>query len=148
MLDVFMVTDPSFGYWWLIAAVIFLLLEVGTPGLFFFISLSIGSTVAAILAFMGYSLMAQCISALLGCCIGLPLLTIVARKRRKDTAKTNIDALIGQEATVTVTISPHGIGRVKVRGEEWPAITTRQSAIQPSSRVTIVAIDGNKLIVN
>jgi len=55
--------------------------------------------------------------------------------------------MIGQQATVIEILEPHKVGRVKIRGEEWPAIVTDNNTLQKSTLVTIIAIQGNKLQV-
>jgi membrane protein implicated in regulation of membrane protease activity len=134
------------GYLWLIAGLLLLLLEVGTPGLFVFLSLACGAFVAAITAFCGMSLFTQCWAAIGGALISFVILKyfFVGKKQR---FATNIHALIGQEAVVIETIEPRKIGRVKVKGEAWPALCREPHILQKGTIVKIVRIEGNKLIV-
>jgi len=62
-------------------------------------------------------------------------------------SKTNIDALIGQEAIIIQTIEPRSVGRVKIKGEEWPAIADHHTILQKGTTVHIIRITGNKLFV-
>jgi membrane protein implicated in regulation of membrane protease activity len=51
-------SDPTaiMGYFWLIAALVLLMLEMTTPGLFFFVAFACGAICAAIAAVFGLSL--------------------------------------------------------------------------------------------
>lgn len=62
-------------------------------------------------------------------------------------AETNVAALKGKTGFVTKEIVVDGKGYVKIGGEEWVAIEQNQQAIQLGEKVTIIGIDGNKLIV-
>jgi len=54
---------------------------------------------------------------------------------------------IGEKAKVTVTIPPHGEGRVSYRGTEWIAYSENGSTIPEGSSVTIIDVDGIKFRV-
>ncbi len=135
------------GYLWLIAGVFLLLLEVGTPGLFFFVSLSIGSFCAALIAFMNFSWYVQCWTAIGGALISFGIFKKLFANRKTPSIKTNIDALVSQEGIVIETIEPRKVGRIKIKGEEWPAISAHQAILQKGTVVKIIRIDGNKLVV-
>lgn len=62
-------------------------------------------------------------------------------------AETNVYALKGKTGVVTQKIYPQSRGRVKIGGEEWSAICEDESEIEVDSRVVVLGIDGNKLIV-
>lgn len=138
-------------YLWLIIGLVLLMLEVGTPGLFYFISFACGSFAASLSAYLGHTFEMQCATAL-----GISIVSFfimrsyfVQSKKHgaKTTAKTNIDALIGKQATVLDVIEPHKIGRVKVHNEEWPAFVQENMVLQKGTLVTVAAIQGNKLLV-
>ena len=48
------------GYTWLVAALLLLLSEISTPGLFYFLSFSAGACGAAMAAFLGANIYLQC----------------------------------------------------------------------------------------
>jgi membrane protein implicated in regulation of membrane protease activity len=137
---------PYFGYFWLIAGLVLLTLEVGTPGLFIFLSLACGTFVAALSAFCNVSLFVQCWLALGGALISFVILKyfFVGKKQH---CITNVQALIGQEAVVIEPIEPRKAGRIKVKGEEWQALCVDPHILQKGTIVKIVRIEGNKLIV-
>ena len=62
--------------------------------------------------------------------------------------KTNVDAIIGQEAYVTEEINNlQGLGEVKVGGLAWSARSQNGESIAVDTLVTIVEVQGVKLIV-
>jgi membrane protein implicated in regulation of membrane protease activity len=138
------------GYLWIIGGIILLLLEVGTPGLFVFISLACGTFAAALSAFLGTPWYVQCWIAITGSVTSFAALkSHFSAKKQPPQIRTNIDALIGQEATVIQAIDSHTVGRVKIRGEEWPAIAENQQySFAKGTVVKVVRIQGNKLVIN
>jgi membrane protein implicated in regulation of membrane protease activity len=136
------------GYAWLITGILLLSLEVSTPGLFYFISFAIGSCCAALAAFLDYAFEIQCAVAIVTALLSLWIMrSCIKTTSSKVLLKTNSDALVGQQAVVINVIEPHKKGRVKVNGEEWPAIAQGGVILQKGTLVTIVAIEGNKLLV-
>jgi membrane protein implicated in regulation of membrane protease activity len=135
------------GYIWLIAGLIFLLLEVGTPGLFFFVSLALGSFVGAITAFIGHSIMMQCWSAVIGSLFCFFILKNIFANKQQPGHKTNIQALIGKTAIIIESIEPNKAGRIKIKGEEWPATNDQKMTLPLGKTVTIIRIEGNKVVV-
>jgi len=66
----------------------------------------------------------------------------------RNTLKTNSDDLIGRKALVTKEITEFDKGEVKLSGLTWTAESSDPKVgINKGSVVTVVAIEGNKLIV-
>lgn len=135
------------GYGWLVAALLLLILEAGTPGLFFFISFAIGALSGALFAFLNFSFFIQAISWSISSLVSLVFLRCIVKRKSLIVVKTNIDALIDQEAIVVSIIEPHKVGYVKVKAEQWPAIAHQGVILHPGTVVTVVAVQGNKLVV-
>lgn len=135
------------GYAWLIAALLLLLSEIGTPGLFFFLSFSAGACGAAAAAFLGACIYGQCAVALVLAVATFFIMRAYAKPKVKPPHKTNLDALMHQEAVVIYPIEPRKPGRVKIKGEEWPAISESGYLLHKGTVVMVVGIEGNKLIV-
>ncbi|MCD4733322.1 NfeD family protein [bacterium] len=66
-----------------------------------------------------------------------------------EVAKTNIAALVGMVGMITQPTSHDQHGYVKVGGEEWRAIYSviDDTVLDTGEKVKIIAVDGNKLIV-
>jgi membrane protein implicated in regulation of membrane protease activity len=72
----------------------------------------------------------------------------IAPQFTADHLKTNMDSMIGKEATVLETISADGSqGYVKLYGDEWRALPLTATTIEKGTKVTIEKLDGNKVYV-
>jgi membrane protein implicated in regulation of membrane protease activity len=70
---------------------------------------------------------------------------VVIKYFKVNEIKTNVDSVIGQEGIVTSSIMSNGIGRIKLRSQEWSAIA--DESIEIGQRVRVLDVEGNKLIV-
>ena len=145
----YLTASGHLGYWWLLLAIIFLLAELSTPGLFFFVAFAVGAFCAAPFAFLGHTLLIQMIVALL---VSLSTFLWIRRHFAKQVylrgdAKTNIETLAGQSGMVTREITSRGSGLVKVRGEVWSARSRDAGSLKKGSIVTVLFVQGNHLIV-
>lgn len=134
---------------WLIAAVVLIILEIVTPGLFFFACLAIGSLAAAVIAYFGISNWLEfgvfAFVAVISIFAIRPFFKKWMEKQNKMTVNSNVDALIGAEALVTEKIVPEKPGFVKVRGEIW--LAESDSEIEPGTKVAIESLSGTKVFV-
>lgn len=149
MIENFVIQESFFIYFWLSIALVFLLLEIATPGLFFFLAFALGAACGAIGAYLGVSLMAQCLITLGGFAVSFVVLKqLFAKKGAGELhAKTNIDALVGKVGLVTKALPSHGSGYVSLGGESWSARSHYAKAIEVGSTVRVVRVQGNNLIV-
>ena len=134
-------------YTWLSIAVCFLFFEIGHPGLFFYLSFSCGAVCAAAISFGDYSLTWQIITFLTSavCCFAIMRAFFIRPKQ--GGLQTNVYALQGKQAVITHPIPSRGVGRVKVGGEEWSAESLHEEAYAIGTRVTIIRIEGVRLVV-
>jgi membrane-bound ClpP family serine protease len=73
---------------------------------------------------------------------------LFVNKLKTGKTKTNVDALIGEEAKVLTYIKPFEPGSIKLRGQEWTAVAKDDNlAIASGEVVKVVAIEGVKAIV-
>jgi len=67
----------------------------------------------------------------------------------KKEIKSNVEEKIGEKCVVTKKISELAHGEVKLNGVIWTAVAKdKKVTIDEQSLVTIIGIDGNKLIVD
>lgn len=67
---------------------------------------------------------------------------------KKDKVDTNIDEIIGKRGIMTEDYTDLTNGEVKVNGVLWTAINTNEGTrIEAGTKVVVVAVEGNKLIV-
>ena len=133
--------------YWLIALVVFLVIEAATLGL-------------ATIWFAGGALVAL-IAAMCGAGIVIVLFLVVSlvllfftrpfavRFLNKDTLKTNVDRVVGMEGVVTEEISNlAGTGKVSLGGNIWTARTENEGGTIPvDTVVAVLRVEGVKLIV-
>ena len=133
---------------WLVVTIIFIVIEAITVGLTT-IWFAAGALVGLILAFFKVPVMAQVIIFLI---VSLVLLgttrKVFVNKLKTGSQKTNVDALIGEEGVVLEEITPHNVGLVKVKGQNWTAVAyDKDATIAEGETVKVKAIEGVKLIV-
>ena len=138
-------------YLWLGAAVVLFILELLTLS-FFLLCFSVGAVVAAVCALCGLGtgvqILAFAIGSLLAFLFIRPVLIRHFNRRSASRPKTNVDALVGEEAVVLEDITPHNTGLVKVKGQNWTAVAyDKDATILKDTTVKVKAIEGVKLIV-
>ena len=139
----------EFAVYWLIALIVFLVIEAVTLGLAT-IWFAGGALVALIAAMCGAGLGIQVASFLV---VSLVLLfftrPLAVRFLNKDTLKTNVDRVVGMEGVVTEEISNlAGTGKVSLGGNMWTARTENEGGTIPvDAVVTVLRVEGVKLIV-
>lgn len=133
---------------WLALSVLFLISELGAPGLFVFLSFSLGSMSSFYLAYQGYGLTLQLLFFIV---ISLSVLVVMRRWIKARTPHirhvSGVQALIGKEAIVVRQVSHYQPGLVKIGGEVWTAITVGEKIKKPEEVVRVVGVEGNKVIV-
>ncbi|MDO5708269.1 MAG: NfeD family protein [Andreesenia angusta] len=133
---------------WLVIAVVFAVVEaisLGITSIWFVF----GAIAAMVLAFFDTSIVLQ-ISAFLIISILLLIFTrpILVEKFKLGKEKTNIDAIIGQEALVKEDIDNiRGKGQVVIKGQIWSARSTEGENIEKDKKVVVERIEGVKVIV-
>ena len=66
----------------------------------------------------------------------------------KEVIRTNADRMIGMHGVVTTEIPFDGKGEIKVNSQVWTAFSTSKTPIIQGTRVVILDIVGNKLLVD
>ncbi len=138
-------------YWWLIVALVFLILEMGHPGLFFFISFFFGGLFAAGVSCFTDSIMHQVLTFFGSTMVALYILRHYAVGmigKNRPHQPTNFYALKGQRATVTQTIMAEKAGLVSIGGQVWAARSTHsRETIASGDVVEVVDVRGAHVIV-
>jgi len=148
MLTIFTGSVTLHAVLWLIAAIVFSIVEIGTTQLVS-VWFAIGALAAMVVALFTTSLWAQFIVFFIVSATILVLIRpLVKRKLVTKSIPTNVDALIGKVGVVTVDIDNiQNTGRVKVSGMDWTARSFDGAPIPIGKTVGIKYIDGVKLIV-
>lgn len=146
LLQVSLSTQTILAISWLVSAFFLLLCEIFSPGLFIFISFSMGCFAASITAFLGGILLSQYIAALIGLVLSFCILNGFNKNSKPKSSEFN--SIIGKKAIVIKPVYPHAPGIIKVQGEEWPALPESQhQSFEINAHVTIIAIRGNKVFI-
>lgn len=139
---------------WVLVAIAFAIAEAATLSLTM-IWFTIGAICALGVSYITESLTIQIIVFAV---ISFLLLFIATKKLIKmdrdknsthwESIDTNVDALIGKRAFVTKKITPEESGIVKVKGEDWSAISCNPDlTIEKGEEVIVKSLDGVKLVV-
>lgn len=137
--------DPVF---WLIALVVFLLIEVTTLGLTT-IWFAAGALITFFAALLHVSVPFQIVIFLVSSVIMLIFTRPVAEKHfNKDRHKTNVNSLIGKTGKVTEAIDNfEETGAVRINGIDWTARCEQGDKISQGEKVVICRVEGVKVFV-
>lgn len=132
---------------WLTVLILSIVVEIITIDL-----VSIWITAGSIFALIAYALHFNLFIQITVCILVSLICFLFVRPITKKTMSgtiihTNADRLIGKKGIVTKEIQKDTKGEVKVLGNFWSAITIDNQAIPVGKHVTILSIDGVKLIV-
>jgi membrane protein implicated in regulation of membrane protease activity len=135
--------DPAIWVW-LAAAIIFVMLEIFTPG-FIFACFVVGAVGGAVTSVITDSYIAQCAVFAVLSIILIPLTRPLARRITKPSPViTNVDGLIGKIGYVTKEVSDKA-GQIIVDDQVWQA--RADTVIPPDTKVRILSVEGAKLKV-
>lgn len=132
---------------WLIIGVICVIVEIFDPAVFF-ISFGIAGLITSPLSTLGIPVWSQIlIFGILSFVVFLFMRKVYEKLFQKEKTETNVYALVGKQGIVITRIPQDGRGEVKVGGEIWTAIAKDNLEINNTEKVTVLSIEGNKLIV-
>lgn len=144
-----MFAEMSMTTFWIIAMVVFLVIEAVTVGIVS-VWFAIGALFAMVTAMLGANLWVQITVFLVVSAIALYFTRPLVKKFVNNKVEpTNADMLIGKECRVVETIDNlSGTGAVYVDGKTWTARTVDEEIIPEGQLVTAERIEGVKLIVS
>jgi len=140
-------------YWWLwlVLGLIFVGLEVLTPGGFYVLFFGIGALAVGSLAGFGWSgpiwlqwLLFSAISLLSLLCFRPHLVRATRSKERPDP----IDTLEGETALLTDDLPPDAVGRAELRGTTWTVRNGDQRLLVRGQRCRVSRVDGLTLWIH
>lgn len=139
-------------YWWLwvLLGLLFLVLELATPGGFYMIFLAIAAMlVGAVAAFdIGTPLWLQVLLFSAVTLISMPLLRprLLAWVQSRSTGP-RIDTVEGDVAILQEDLAPGAIGKAELRGTTWTARNADTGPLSMGQRCQVVRVDGLTLWV-
>jgi membrane protein implicated in regulation of membrane protease activity len=132
---------------WTVLAVVAAIAEIFTAG-FFLLPIAIGALAAAILAWFGVDPVAQWLVFFGVSSIAFAYLRRFASRQDEFQPKVGANRLTDARGVVIADIDgDHGMGMVKVEGEEWRATAEAGTAIPAGSRIVVREVRGSKLVV-
>lgn len=134
---------------WLAVFLAMIVVELATPTALVSIWFAFGSLAAMVLAACNVNTWVQLIVFIVASVLSLFFLRpIAARHTKSRKIPTNYDAVIGKTAVVTEEITRHKWGHVSVQGVDWSAKSQDGSDIEAGAQVTVLSVEGVKLIVS
>jgi membrane protein implicated in regulation of membrane protease activity len=145
--------SPELWRWiWLLAAVVFGVGEMASPGTFFMLPFAVGAAVASLLAFLDLGLGVQWAAFLVVSLVILAALRPIARRldRNEPTEGIGAKRLIGQPAHVLEDIpgGSHELGLVRIHREEWRAESVDGAPVASGATVRVVDVRGTRVVVH
>ena len=136
-------------YIWLIASLVFFFTEAITVGFLIF-WLGIGALLTMVLSFFVQDLIIQCVFFLMVSTALIFLTKPLVNKviNSQNSIATNAYSIISKKGIVISDIvSSESIGQVKIGSETWSAVSEDEAPISKGTEVTILRIDGVKVVV-
>lgn len=142
--------EPVLAAWqlWLVAGIALCLLEIKLPG-FVVLWIGVGALAAVLPAALGLPLWLQlAVFTFVSVSLFAASRTLFKTFLMRDATriKTNVEAMIGAEATVVDAIPEAGSGTVRINGELWTA-RSLTGAIEVGELTVIERLEGLKLHV-
>jgi len=138
----------NMAWWaWIIAAFVLLLVELATPGGFYFLFFGIGAGAIGLAKLFGFSGPAW-LEWLLFSIISIASLALFRRRlldrfaHRGASVPDDVDLLIGTTAIAADNIPPGGEGKVSLRGATWNARNTGPAALVAGQQCTVQKVQG------
>jgi membrane protein implicated in regulation of membrane protease activity len=134
---------------WSIVALVLVVGEIFTPGMFFLGPVALAAVAAAIVDVLGGGAVLQLIIFIAGAIASVLLVRPIAKSHLHMPAplRTGTAALTGAKAVVLQRVDADG-GLVRIGGEEWSARAYMEGqSYEPGARVEVVKIEGATALV-
>lgn len=133
---------------WSIVLIATILVELETADLVT-IWFTVGAVAALIAAALGIPIVYQfAIFIIVSLVLLFATRPLTKRFMDKEVVKTNADRMVGMHGVVVIEIPFDGKGEVKVASQNWTAFSSLKTPIKEGTRVIILDIVGNKLLVD
>ncbi len=133
---------------WLIVVGLGIIIEAQTSDLVS-IWFSLAGAVAIVCALAGVEIYIQIlVFAIITLILVIATRPFIKKLTNNTEVKTNSDKLVGMVGIVEADIEPNQKGIVRVEFQEWSAVSKKNILIEKGTRVVIMEIVGNKLIVD
>lgn len=141
----------SISWWaWLVAGLVFFILEAMSAGGLFLIFFGVGAVIIGLLDLSGAH-MSFTVQGLIF--VAFSVISLLLFRRRlldrfqHHMPKGKVDSLVGEMARALGEIPAHGIGSAELRGTSWTAHNLGDAAIPQAARCRVERVDGLTLHV-
>jgi membrane protein implicated in regulation of membrane protease activity len=140
----------DFSWWlWLLAGIVLFLIELATPGGFYFLFFGIGAFVVGLLGWAGVdgSLVVQLF--LFGglSTVSLAIFRKPLQRRLGKLPGKDVDTMIGETAVALSEIGLEQVGKAELRGSAWSARNVGENVILTGQRCKVERIEGLMLFI-
>jgi membrane protein implicated in regulation of membrane protease activity len=136
---------------WFSLVFFFLFLEMGHPGLLYFLSFSCGALCSFIATFYGVCVPYQLLIFLAGTCLAVLMVHLWIKQKKNQlqtpSHRSNLDALIGQKIVVFRS-QDSKIWQAQVSGQIWSVRAVGNEQLYEGQQVVIVDVQGCHLKVD
>lgn len=137
---------------WFSLIFLFLFLEMGHPGLLYFLSFSCGALCSYVATLYGASISSQLILFIAGTCSALLMVHILLKTEKNQlqtpSHRSNLDALIGKKVIVIAAEHNNNVWQARVSGQLWLVRNIHDEPLVPGQHVIIVDVQGCHLRVD
>jgi membrane protein implicated in regulation of membrane protease activity len=139
------------AWWaWFLLGLALVLLELATPGGFYFIFFGAGAFLVGIFAALGIT-DADWVEWLLFSVFAVGAIAVfrplLLRRFGPARGDVPVDSLIGETATAMERIPPNDIGKVELRGSAWSACNIGEHGLSRGERCRVERVEGLTLYV-
>jgi inner membrane protein len=141
------------AWWaWIIAGFVLLVIELATPGGFYFLFFGLGAGTIGLAKLLGFS-GPPWLEWLLFTLVSVTSLGLFRRRllvrftARGLSVPDDVDQMVGLSAIATDIIPPGAEGKVQMRGATWSARNLGSEPIVPGQQCTVQKMDGLVLCV-
>jgi membrane protein implicated in regulation of membrane protease activity len=143
--------DWTIAWWvWIIGAFGLGLLEMTTPGGFYFLFFGIGAALTGFLAWgplEGQTTLQLLLFSVISVASSLAFRRPLMRRFAPRIDDIPVDSMIGETATALEDIAASGFGKVELRGSSWNARNSGDRTLSRGERCTVERVDGLSLWV-
>jgi membrane protein implicated in regulation of membrane protease activity len=142
----------SFSEMWFCLIFFFLFLEMGHPGLLYFLSFSCGALCSYVATLYGACVPSQLLLFLAGTCSALLIVHFFVKPKKNQlqtpSHRSNLDALIGKKVTVFVCEQDSNVLQAQISGQIWLVRSIDDEPLVVGQQVIIVDVQGCHLRVD
>lgn len=138
----------NYIFFWLIVALFFLLFELGSPGLFYFLSFSFGALITSFASALCITMFDQAIIFIVSSIAAFFVLNKWVRKQSGNKHHhSNVYAMQGKKGVVVTPATLNRFGYVHIGGQVWAYKTMHDEIIAVGCPVEVIDVRGAHVIV-